>query len=271
MKTSVLSVTYDGESARGLDSCLASLMAQTRPADEVVLVLDGEIRSELRKIIERWERRLPLKIIPASKQGLPACLNIGLTHCTGEIVFRVDTDDVSLPGRFAEQARILKEHPVSITSAPVIEIWRNGPKMLKSVPSGVIGRWNLYSFFRNPVNHNCCAYKKTDMLVSGGYPATPLLPAEDFCLWINVLIRGKRIFGSRTPLLKADVERLFKRRSRYSLFSTELRLMRLNARRLAYFGCVLAIIAFVLRVSLGFFPAKSHKMIYRYFLRRRTS
>ena len=269
MKTSVLSVTYDCESACGLDSCLASLAAQTRPADEVVLVLDGEIRSELREIIDRWERRLPLKVIPASKQGLPGCLNIGLARCTGEIVFRVDTDDVSLPERFAEQARILEEHPVSVTSAPVIEVWENSLEMLKSVPSGVTRRWNLYSFFRNPVNHNCCAYRKSDVLAAGGYPETPLLPAEDYCLWINILVRGKRIFGSRRPLLKADVRRLLKRSIRCNLFLTELRLMRLNAPRLAYCGCVLAIIAFVTRVSLGLFSAKSRKMVYRYFLRQR--
>ncbi len=185
-------------------------------------------------------------------------------------MFRADTDDVSLPERFAEQARILEDRAISATSAPVLEIKEDGLELLKRVPSGTIGPWNLYSFFRNPVNGNCCAFRIDDVLAVGGYP-TRMAEMEDYCLWIKMLIHGKRIFGSRAPLLRADARSLAARRGGRDWFLAEVAILRLNARRLAYVGSVPAITAFAFRAPLGFSAAeKLREILYQYFLRKRV-
>ena len=274
LKTSVLSVTHDGEDAHRLDAYFASLANQTRVADEVILVLDGEIRKDLYNVIDQWQCQLQLKVISNDKKGFGSCLNTGLAHCTGEIVFRADTDDVNLPNRFAEQEKILLDnHLISVTSAPVLEIWRDGLEVIKSVPNGIIKPWNLYSFFRNPVNHNCSAYRTADVLAVGGYPTRKksITQMEDYHLWVKLLIHSKRIFGSREVFLRADARELLARRSGNGWFLAEVELMKLNAQRMAYCGSVLAIVAFVLRTLLiRSLTTRLRTDFYKYFLRRRA-
>lgn len=71
MKFSVLMSLYIKENPLFLAESLKSLMKQSYPADEVVLVLDGPITSELQQVIEEFNIILPLKVIPLEK-------NIGL-------------------------------------------------------------------------------------------------------------------------------------------------------------------------------------------------
>ena len=274
LKTSVLSVTHDGEDAHRLDTYFASLANQTRVADEVILILDGEIRKELHDVIDQWQCQLRLKVISSDKKGFGSCLNTGLLHCTGEIVFRADTDDVNLPNRFAEQEKILlNNHLISVTSAPIVEIWKNGLEVIKSVPSGTTKPWSLYSFFRNPVNHNCSAYRTADVLAIGGYPTRQksITQMEDYHLWVKLLIHSKRFFGSREVLLRADARELLARRSGNGWFLAEVELMKLNAQRMAYCGSVLAIVAFALRAFLIRSLTRRLRIgLYKYFLRRRV-
>ncbi len=258
-------MTYDGEKTERLDAYFNSLAAQIWPADEIVLVLDGDIREELEEIIYRWRRSLPLKLVRSEKQGLGACLNIGLGQCTGEIIFRADTDDTSFPERFFEQVRLFEDSRISVVSAPVLELMEDGTRMIKSVPSGFVGYWNIYSFFRNPVNHNCCAFRADVVREIGGYPTTTM---EDYILWSRLMIHSKKIFGSKRILLRADATQLVARRGGKDYLLAELFLMRENARRLMYFGSVLALVAFFMRVPFRFSAVEwLRAIVYRQLLR----
>ncbi|MEM6661485.1 MAG: glycosyltransferase [Pseudomonadota bacterium] len=244
MKTSVLSVTYNGEKADRLDAFFASLAAQSRPADEIVLVLDGEVRDELHQVIAHWSETLPVKLIQAEKKGLATGLNRGLAELTGEIVFRADTDDVNLPERFRAQAAVLEDPTIAVTSSPIREITRDGKHQIKAVPEGEIKPWTLYSFFRNPVNHNCCAFRAGDIRAVGGYTAGRM---EDYRLWMTTLVQGKRIVNTTEILLEADAGNLAGRRGGRDYFMAEVALFKLNARRMGYLGAIPAGISFLLR------------------------
>lgn len=244
MKTSVLSVTYNGEQADRLDAYFASLAAQTRPADEIVLVLDGEVRDELHQVIARWSETLPVHLIQAEKKGLATGLNRGLDALTGDIVFRADTDDVNLPDRFQAQAAVLEDPTIAVTSSPIREITRDGGHQIKAVPQGALKPWTLYSFFRNPVNHNCCAFRASDIRAVGAYTPGRM---EDYRLWMTVLSAGKRIVNTAGVLLEADAGNLAGRRGGRDYFLAEVALFKLNARRMGYLGTIPAAIAFALR------------------------
>ncbi len=271
-RTSVLSVTYDGENTERLDAYFSSLAAQIRPADEIVLVLDGDIREELEEIISRWRRSLPLKLVRSEKQGLGPCLNIGLGQCTGKIIFRADTDDINFPERFSEQLLLFEDSRISVVSASVLELMEDGKRFIKSVPSGFVGYWNLCSFFRNPVNHNCCAFRADVVREVGGYPAARIATGiEDYILWIRLMIHSKKIFGSKKILLRADATQLVARRGGKGYLLAELFLMRENARRLMCFGSVLALVAFFMRVPFRFSAMEwLRAIVYRQLLRRKV-
>ncbi|WP_139764214.1 glycosyltransferase, partial [Salmonella enterica] len=79
------------------DRCFLSIYEQTLPADEIVLILDGDITVELNFIIQKWSKILPIKVFSLSKNvGLGKALNIGLEKCQHDIVLRMDTDDICI-------------------------------------------------------------------------------------------------------------------------------------------------------------------------------
>lgn len=58
---SVLMSLYYRENPIYLNECLNSLNDQTLPADEIVIVYDGPVGEELEKVVNKWERILPIK------------------------------------------------------------------------------------------------------------------------------------------------------------------------------------------------------------------
>ena len=120
---SVLMSVYKKEQASYLDECLRSLVCQSLPPSEVILVEDGPIPEDLNDIIDKYLRILPMKIVRIEKNGgLAAALNVGLKHCSNELIIRMDTDDVSLPYRFERQVEYMLSHPnIDVSSAWIEE------------------------------------------------------------------------------------------------------------------------------------------------------
>ena len=63
MKFSVLMSLYIKENPQFLRECFESLVAQTRQADEIVLVFDGVVTPELESVVTEFETKLPLKLV----------------------------------------------------------------------------------------------------------------------------------------------------------------------------------------------------------------
>lgn len=117
MKFSVLMSLYIKENPQYLRECFESLVAQTHPADEIVLVFDGAVTPELEAVVSEFETKLPLNLVKLPKNlGLGKALNEGLKHCSHDWVFRMDTDDICVPERFAKQVAFIEQHPDTIIS-----------------------------------------------------------------------------------------------------------------------------------------------------------
>ena len=115
MTISVLMSTYKRENADYLNTALDSIWTQqTRRPDQIVLVEDGSLVPELYAVIDKWKAIIgpPLCIVANPvNQGLAAALNDGIRHVTGELVARMDSDDISLPDRFRLQELYMEQHP----------------------------------------------------------------------------------------------------------------------------------------------------------------
>jgi glycosyltransferase involved in cell wall biosynthesis len=82
--------------ADDLDSCLRALAAQTRPADEVIVVHRPEDR-EAGARCRSYREELPVRAVQVREPGQVAALNAGLDAATGSVV--AFTDDDCRPGR----------------------------------------------------------------------------------------------------------------------------------------------------------------------------
>ena len=83
-----------------LDETLASVRAQTRPPEEVIVVDDGSTGAETMAALARAERG-GARVIRQSNQGLGAARNTGIQASRSTCVLPLDSDDLLAPGFLA--------------------------------------------------------------------------------------------------------------------------------------------------------------------------
>lgn len=100
---------------RFLDEAVRSVMAQTYPYWELLLVDDGSSDGSsalARRYAERDPARVRYLEHPGHRnQGMSASRNLGLHHARGEYLALLDSDDVWLPHKLERQVAILRAHP----------------------------------------------------------------------------------------------------------------------------------------------------------------
>lgn len=111
LSTSVALCTYNG--GRFLRRQLESISAQTLAPQEVIVGDDGSTDDTL-EIVARWaeEVSFPVKILKNEKNlGYAKNFENVISHCTGDVVFLSDQDDVWHPERIARTTQIFAEKP----------------------------------------------------------------------------------------------------------------------------------------------------------------
>ena len=93
---------------RFLPECLDSCLAQTVPADEIVVVNDGST-DETAQVLERYAARHPgLRVIHQPNGGMCAATNTALAACPGDLVLLLDADDTMAPSRIEKVLSALR-------------------------------------------------------------------------------------------------------------------------------------------------------------------
>ena len=206
---SVLMSVYIKEKAEFLDLALKSnLEDQNLKPDEFILVCDGPLTKELYEIIDTYRIRHNnvLKVYKLDENvGLGEALNFGLSKCSFEYVIRSDSDDVCCPNRFEKLVRYLDDNPEVVVVSSYIDEFDNDwekANNVKKIPTKYQDVYNLAKF-RNPINHMASAFRKTAVLNVGSYKH--LSGAEDYYLWVRLLINGYKIENIDEILVHARV------------------------------------------------------------------
>jgi glycosyltransferase involved in cell wall biosynthesis len=130
---SVIMSVYNG--GRFLSQAVESILAQTFSDFEFIIIDDGstdDSRAVLQQFAQKDQR---IKLTSRENRGLTKSLNEGIAMAQGEFLARMDSDDVSLPERFALQIEFLRAHPDCVAvggdSVRIDEDGREmtGPKM----------------------------------------------------------------------------------------------------------------------------------------------
>src|SRR5690625_661255 len=99
---SVLMSVYQNENPSYFKTSIESMINQSLPPNQIVIVKDGPLTDELEKVIENYKvksRNLFTIISLKENVGLGKALNYGLEKCKNELIARMDTDDISLQER----------------------------------------------------------------------------------------------------------------------------------------------------------------------------
>lgn len=211
MEFTVLMSVYGKDSPKFFREALESVsIAQTVKPNQIVIVEDGPVPMEIDQYIELIEgsvTEIKFTIIRKQKNsGLAAALNTGLTACEFEYVARMDSDDIAVSDRFKKQIEYLNNHCNISVLGGAIKEFINTPNDLNSVRTVKTTHNEIVEMAkrRTPFNHMTVLYKKSDILSVGGYSEN-FGKLEDYKLWVDLIIAGKRVANLEDILVNVRV------------------------------------------------------------------
>lgn len=215
---SVLMSVYSKEKPEYLKLSIESMLNQTLPPLDFVLVKDGPLTEELNEVINLYKEKHPqlLNIIEIKKNvGLGKALDEGIKHCRYELIARMDSDDISLPSRCEKQLRVFNDNSeYSIVGTMIDEFYDDPTKIVSSriVP---VAHQEIFQFMkrRSPFNHPTVMYKKNEVLKVGGYGDLPR--KQDLDLFSRMINNGCKAFNIAESLVlfRSNEDNFLRRKS----------------------------------------------------------
>ena len=209
---SVLMSVYAKEKPEWLRESLDSMLSQSIPPSEIVVVKDGRLPSDLGGVLDEYKKSFPdlfnLIFYPENK-GLGFALAQGIKACSNEVVARMDSDDYSFPERMERQIAKMIELGADIVGSNVTEFvdrW-DRPIMQTDLP---ISHEEIVacSKRRNPFRHPSVLYLKSKVLAAGNYSADCSY-FEDWDLFNRMLAAGCRAANISEPMVAMRVSEDF--------------------------------------------------------------
>ena len=185
---SVVIATYN-DKPTSLHAALRSVVDQTWKDWEIVIA-DDSTRRESVEVIEGYAKLLGDRLVfrhHERRLGLVASINEALGLARGELIARMDGDDICVPDRLESQVRHFAEHPDVGILGGNIEIISDGGEAL-SVRRYRKDRDGIrrVSFIRNPLAQPTVMLRKSVLDMIGVYDAR-FRKAEDYELWLRAL------------------------------------------------------------------------------------
>ena len=267
---------YQKENPEYLRAAVESVLGQTVPPEEVVLVCDGPLTEALDGVIAEYARQeIAFRVVRLPENGgLGKALNEGLKYCSCEWIARMDTDDLSAPDRCEKQLKFLEEHPeVDAVSGTIAEFQgealdgKSAEKEVlsyKTVPK-TQDEISAYIKQRNPINHPCVMFRKSRVESAGGYQPCPYF--EDYDLWVR-MYKNHAVFANLPDtLLYMRINGMHQRRGgiRYAKCVIDFR-VKMYRNRVITFGEFLPMT--VVRVLVSLMPNSLRRFLYEKKLRK---
>lgn len=190
---SVLMSVYVKEKPANLSESLASILEQTVPPDELVLVCDGKLTDELNVIIKAFESEYSeifrsVRLLENVGTGMAA--NEGIKACQNELIAKMDSDDICVPDRFQRQLMMFLKNPKLDMVGGYIEEFDDATRKPIAVKKTPISHEEIlkYAKRRSPFNNQTLIYRKSFAQKVGGY--TDIKRCEDYEFITKMLMAG---------------------------------------------------------------------------------
>lgn len=122
-ETSVIIPTWNRRDL--LVRAVESVLAQTRPVEEIIVVDDGSTDGTAAHLAERYGERI--LCVRQDNAGVSAARNRGLRLARGRYIALLDSDDEWLPEKTARQVEYLEAHPdIGMVVCNVLRVDRHG-------------------------------------------------------------------------------------------------------------------------------------------------
>lgn len=202
-KISVIIPVYNG--ARFIKEALESVLSQTFPVFEILVIDDGSTDNTKEIVISIPDKRI--KYIWQEHQGVPASpRNTGLRIAKGDYIAFLDQDDIWLPHKLEKQMEIFKKNPdilVVSTNGYIFNQDRKGKRQMFnlffnkkiSFKDMLTGCWVL--------NSSVLMKQKVIKLVGFIDENPQIIGADDYDYWLRILnYKDKSIIAMKDKLIK---------------------------------------------------------------------
>lgn len=192
MKISVAMAVYNGE--KFLGEQLDSILCQIGPLDEVIISVDpsGDGSSALVSAYAGRDERV--KMVAGEGRGLIRNFENAISHCTGDVIFMADQDDVWISGKTElcmkcfEDVRVMAVlHDAVVCSADLSKELMPSFFAYKNCRNGIVR-----NVLKNSYMGCCMAFRKE--LLNWVLPFPKRIPMHD--QWIGLMAEkhGKTVF-----------------------------------------------------------------------------
>jgi glycosyltransferase involved in cell wall biosynthesis len=225
-----------GTLREAMESVLAE-RAERGTRFELIAIDDGS-RDESAEIANEIAARDDRVVMTSTDGvGIANALAHGATIARGDLIARMDADDVSIPGRLAASAALLDRDPTLGVVGTLVEAFADDGEVGEGTRRYVAWMNGLVSpedhdrdrFVESPLCHPSVTMRREALERAGGYQDVPW--AEDYDLWLRIHASGFRI--AKVPWVglrwRQHAERATLRDPRYALDRFDL----LKARYLA--------------------------------------
>ena len=219
MTISVLMSVYSSENPIFLDRAMQSVWDdQTFKPVQIVLVEDGPLGNDLETVVIRWKDKLGdiLTILKNEVNlGLTKSLNKGIGAAKGDLIARMDSDDVSVPQRFALQVKYFKEHPdIDIVGGSLREFDESHSELRIRHYPPVHEAAVKYMCKASPLAHPTVMMRRRIFDAGLCYDERYKM-SQDIALWYDAVLAGYRIANVPDVTINFRIDgNVFKRRSR---------------------------------------------------------
>lgn len=187
---SVVTAVHNGRAE--LRESLESVLGQEGPCLELIVVDDGSTdgSSEVLASLAAYDSRV--RVFTQENRGLTEALIRGCAEARGEFIARHDADDLSLPGRLAQQIEYLRrESALAFVSCwtraqgPSGEtLWETRPATNAREAADELAAGGL-----GPPHHGSVVFRRDAYRRAGGYRAAFYF-GQDNDLWLRLLEQG---------------------------------------------------------------------------------
>ena len=179
------------QAADVIGDALESALAQTRPAQEVIVCDDGST-DDLETALDPFRDRIVL--LRKKNGGEASAKNAGTRGATGDFVVFLDADDVFLPERLAALAELASARPdldvlttdavLEVDGKPVRRCYTDQlPFEIEDQRAAILERNFVFGL---------AAVRRSKLLAAGGFDEH-IRWATDWDLWIRLVLSGSRI------------------------------------------------------------------------------
>lgn len=239
---SVVISTYAGEKPEHFKEAIDSLISQTVPPTEIIVVYDGPVPQAMKDVTKNTKNTKGIEIREFDiehNSGRGKARNLGVSKACHDIVAIMDSDDISKNRRFELQLPLLVNEGLDLVAGFQEEFYSESPneivgrKAFEVTDDAIKKSLKFRCMLPNP----SIIFKKSAFEAAGGYGEYRSLN-EDHDLFIKMSMQGAKFGAISSPVIKVRISReQRRRRGGFRAIREDIR-FRLNLYRKDYYNLI---------------------------------